>query len=701
MTVSEEARQAPENTRATLDLIYHVSRELASSLDLRTVLQRVLFLSLKTVVGNSGSIIVMDDEGLPIESAIIYGGKVYDQTTESLRATLDEGLAGWVVRNREAVLIKDTSRDERWLRRPDDSLEHTGPKSSVSAPLLARERLVGVMTLSHPEPGFFNEENFSLIKAIADQAGIAVLNARLYEESQKQARVMAALAESAATINVSLRQEEVLDRILKQISGALDVAAVSLALIDPRTNELEFTAASGESSDSIIGVRLNMGQGIAGWVAQEGRSVIVPKASEDPRFFSNVDQRTGFSTQSIACVPIRAQGEVIGVIEAMNPLSGEFKQESLFLLSGIGSLAGTAISHAQLFERVEIAHQRFLELFEDSIDPILITDWDGKINEANRRAVLSTGFTKEDLQGMNIGHLHKIDWDKVGQKFDMLPSTGTLSYESALNTQEQEQIPIEVYVRRVTIDGHNRLQWILRDLTERKNLEAMREDLLSMIYHDLRSPLSNVVSSLDILASMVPMEEFPSIKPVLDIALRSTERVQRLTKSLLDTRRLEMGQSIGEQKPVTPASLMNEALQAVAPVVEGKNQEIVSELLDTLPPVNVDEEMIRRVLINILENAVKYTPQNEIITVGARRDGDFVAFWVQDRGRGIPTEDQDFIFEKFTRSRTGASGGTKGLGLGLAFCRLAVQGHGGRIKVESKPGAGSRFTFTVPVVQVS
>ncbi len=162
-----------QSSRASLELLYNISRELAAALDLRTVLQRVLFLSMKYVGAISGSVIVLDANGQPVESAIITGAQVHDHTTQQLRITFERGLAGWVIRHRQAVLIPDTSRDERWVRRPDDAEERTGAKSAVSAPILAREELVGVITMVHSRPGFFTQDHLALVQSIADQAGMS------------------------------------------------------------------------------------------------------------------------------------------------------------------------------------------------------------------------------------------------------------------------------------------------------------------------------------------------------------------------------------------------------------------------------------------------------------------------------------------------------------------------------------------------
>ncbi len=679
---------------ASLELLYNVSREIAAALDLRTVLHRVLFLSMKNVRAISGSIIVLDGNQQPVESAIITGSQLHEQTTQQLRITYERGLAGWVIRNQKAVLVPDTSQDERWLRRPDDDAERTGPKSAVSAPILARDHLVGVMTLVHPTPGFFTQDHLALVRAITDQAGVAVLNARLYAESQRQTRAMTALAESAATITASLKTDDVLQQILEQISQALQVEVVSLALIDPQTQELVFRAASGEKGPNVIGIRLAPGEGIAGWVAREGIGIIVPDVRQDPRFLPTVDKLLNFVTKAIACAPIRLRGEVIGILQAINPKDGAFDPDALQVITGIGGLAGTAIHHAQLFERMEAAHQRYRELFEDSIDPILITDLEGRILEANRQVAMITGMNRESLLNAMIDHFQIVDQAELGEKFEKLASGETTSYETCLKAEGGREVPIQVYVRNVFIDGISNLQWILRDVTERKNLDNLRNDLISMIYHDLRSPLSNIVSSLDVIQALMPQDSDPAVEPLLDIAIRATERIERLTNSLLDIRRLEAGQSIASRELVSPTSITKEAVKNVLPIVENKNQEITLLIEENLPRVWVDTDMIGRVLTNLLENAVKHTPAGSTIYLGARLEGNQVIMWVQDNGPGIPPDERERIFDKF--SRLHGRGGPKGLGLGLAFCRLAVEAHGGQIWVDDGPEGGSNFKFTLP-----
>ena len=518
-----------DRTRASLKLLYKVGRELSTSLELRTVLGRVLFLCIENVGAERGTLIVLDDHQQPQEAAIVYNHELLTYTFQQLQPIVDRGLAGWVMRNHRSALVPDTSLDDRWLHRPDDDVQASGPKSAICIPLMARDRVVGVLTIVHPQPGFLTEEHLALLQTISDQAGAFVNNARLYDSLQ------------AAT-------------------------------------------------------------------------------------------------------------------------------------------------------------RRYRELFEDSIDPILITDWSGQILEANREAIKITEYNIDLLYGQSIFNLHEACWEKLGADCDNLHSGSTITYESHLKPRNGRYVPVEVNVSRVDLGEAASLQWIMRDITTRKELDGLREDLIAMIYHDLRSPLSNIVSSLDMLGAILPIDNNPSLKSIYSIANRSTDRMHRLISSLLDINRLEAGQPITNRKAVEPKELVDNALDSVTPLVEGKQQTLDKRLAKNLPAVWVDEDMARRVLINILENGIKFTPGHGRLAVIVEQEDDWVRFSVQDSGPGIPMEARDKIFQKFVRLQTERY--TKGLGLGLAFCRLAVEAHGGRIWVDGNTGEGSTFSFTFPVAKL-
>ena len=682
------------STRSSLELLYHISRELSSALDLRTVLERILFLSMQNVGAINGSIIVLDDNGMPVDSAIIAGDTIHEHTTKRLKDTLERGLSGWVVRERRVAVVENTHEDARWMPRQYEDDEKQLPKSAVSVPILTRDRLVGVLTLVHPRIGFFTPDHVALVQAIADQAGIAVLNARLYAESQRNAQVMTSLAKSAAGISASLNLDDVFKGILEQTDLALNLQMVALTLVDLQSGILELRAERGWPKNKASRLPLRIEGGISHWVVEHDEGVIIQEGSKDPRFEPQADQPKGTIAKAMLSAPIHYGGQVIGTLEAIGPKGADFDQDSLLILSGIANLAGTAIRHAQLFKQLQAAHQSYQELFDDSIDPILITNWDGKIMEVNRKAVLFSDYCEDDLLAMSILQIHRIDQDLVGEDFTQLRSGKTVSYESRLCTAGGHEVPMIVYVREIQLDNISHLQWILRDITEQKKLDTLRDDLISMIYHDLRSPLANVVSSLSLLETMLPLDD-PALKSLLEISMRSTERIRRMTDSLLDMSVMEAGQPVGTPKVTNILVLVYEAVEAMESLLHNKSQIISYKIPDRLPSVLADQDMIRRVITNLLENASKYSPQGSRIEIGARQEADEILVWVEDNGPGIPSSEHERIFDKFTRLKT--ENAPKGLGLGLAYCRLAIQVHGGNIWVEGEVGIGSRFIFTLPV----
>jgi len=476
---------------------------------------------------------------------------------------------------------------------------------------------------------------------------------------------------------------------------ALQVETVALALIDNISNDLVYSAAAGHNSGNIPGRHINSGHGLAGLVIRDGSGLVVPVVNQDPRY-GDEDKFSGIEMRAVAIAPIQSQGRVIGILQAINPISGAFDPDALLVMSGLGSLAGTTIQNAQFFERLQKAHKRYRELFEDSVDPILITDWDGRILEANRQAVSLSGYDDETLHTMSIDQLHEVKWNKTGVNYETLKRNDESSYESILHRQNGGTTPVEVHAHRVEFEETDSVQWILRDITERKELDSLRDDMIAMIYHDLRSPLGNIVSSLDMLGSMVHEDE--TIHSMLSIATNSTARIQRLVNSLLDINRLESGKEIVDQQAVDPLALLREAIRDVEPGLNARQQNISNRSTTVLPLIWVDVDMTHRILINLIENAIKFTPVKGQLEVGAQTsDGLFVKFWVRDNGPGIPVADRDRIFEKFTRLRGKERSG--GLGVGLAFCRLAVLGHGGEIWVDSELNKGTTFWFTLPVAQ--
>ncbi len=240
----------------------------------------------------------------------------------------------------------------------------------------------------------------------------------------------------------------------------------------------------------------------------------------------------------------------------------------------------------------------------------------------------------------------------------------------------------------------------LRSEKERlKELLRLREELADMIVHDLRNPLGVIASGMELLESELDAEtKSEYVDSLVRTMRRSVGRMQRLVETLLDIARLEEGGIALRLAPVEVPALIEEVVAEELPLADNHGVALESLLPADLPMVLADRDVVQRTLINLLDNALKFTPSGGRVWVEAQAQEDQVQVAVVDTGPGIPLGEHGRIFEKFTQVQ-GQLGSQRGLGLGLTFCRMAVESHGGHIWVEDGPqGRGSRFIFTLPRV---
>ena len=240
------------------------------------------------------------------------------------------------------------------------------------------------------------------------------------------------------------------------------------------------------------------------------------------------------------------------------------------------------------------------------------------------------------------------------------------------------------------------LRWAnSQDIRDKLDQAQFQRDLSAMIYHDLRVPLQTLRASTSKLAELLANHNDMTILNLLQINIRSVRQLRRLIDNLLDMERIESGESFIKMDWTNLHDIMSNAVELVQPLAIEANQHFQFILADNLPPLSLDADMILRVIVNLIENALKYTPSGGLITIGARIKDNMVWVNVQDSGDGIPKELQEKIFEKFNRAHQESH--PKSVGLGLTFCKLAINAHRGRIWVESEVGKGSNFIFTLPL----
>lgn len=230
-----------------------------------------------------------------------------------------------------------------------------------------------------------------------------------------------------------------------------------------------------------------------------------------------------------------------------------------------------------------------------------------------------------------------------------------------------------------------------------QELERLRDSLTDMIVHDLRTPLASFLVGLQTMDSLGPLSDLQ--RECLALSVDGGQTLLSMINDLLDISRMEQGTFPIEYSPLDIERVIETALRQVTQLAHDKNITLHYDLAPTLSTLLADDEKLCRVLVNLLGNGIKFTPPGGSVYIEVCKDGSDVRFAVRDTGEGIPPEAFERIFEKFGQVESRLAGHKMSTGLGLTFCKMAVEAHGGRIWVQSEPGNGSTFFFTLPLAQ--
>lgn len=300
-------------------------------------------------------------------------------------------------------------------------------------------------------------------------------------------------------------------------------------------------------------------------------------------------------------------------------------------------------------------------------------------------------------------------YDYLLQHKDRFLPTGWLDLAASLTSCEESRFPLTFMLQEAknaqpVLQGEyhlaggqgesRQLLAVIRDASERAHAEAIRRDLTAMLVHDLRSPLGIINWNMELMLDGVLGEVTPEQERFLQGSIESTQELLDMVDSLLDIDRLETGALLLEYTSLDLVSLTNEIARRMEFVTHQLQLKFEISFQDGFPSLMADKQLIRRVLFNLFFNASKYAPRGSTIHVSGSYSAERVSLAVEDEGKGIPEKYLDLIFDKYVQAEARNRGEVKGKGLGLTFCRLAIEAHGGSIRAEN--GIGARFVFELP-----
>ncbi|HEY6961547.1 MAG TPA: GAF domain-containing protein [Gaiellaceae bacterium] len=659
--------EAERAAQERLQFLAEASAVLASSLDVDETLARVARLAVPQFA-DWCAVDLVDGAGAFERVAVAHvdadkadlARRLFDAYPPTLE---DDGGIGAVARTGVPSVVNDIDPERIRAALADrpaylHALLRLQLRATIIVPLVARERTIGTLSFVSTDPGrAYLDEDLALTQELAARAAVAVDNARLYRSAQRRRDRLAFLAEASALLGSSLDVERTLEQLGELVAGRI-AEWCSIHLVTEGAPP-RLVAIAGAEAVPLVPIDP---------VLEEG----------EPRLVDGV-----------LVAPLSARGRTFGVLSL--PWEQTDSDDVQFALD-LARRAAVAIDNAQLYsaaaERAQAAR-----VLASVGDGVFLVDRAGFVRTWNRAAANATGLPAAAVVDRPASEAIP-GWSEI---------EGRVTVAAAgASAPRAESLPLDVGGREVWLSIHgvavpDGVVYAFRDLTDERALEQMRTEFVSTVSHELRTPLAAIYgAAMTLRRSDVALDDDQRAR-LLDVVSGEADRLARIVNDILWAARLDTDSLHVSIQSCDPLALVAEVVQAQE-VHLGLEHEVVVDAAADLPRVAGDPDKVGRVLINLVDNGVKYSPDGGRVTVAVQPVGSHVRFSVSDEGLGIPAGEQRRVFEKFYRLDPNMNRGVGGTGLGLYICRELVRRMDGRIWVDSPGlGRGSTFHFELPV----
>ncbi len=706
-----------------LDALYQVSQALSTTLELDALLALIMDATVKLTKAERGAVILRDsDDQLELTIARNLDKEALDRDSfGTSRSVIDR-----VAHQGEPVLTNNAQEDPRFIA--SNSVVRHGLRSIMCVPLKVRKGIIGVAYVDNRlRAGAFTPKHLNTLQAFAGQAAVAIENAQLFQQVSQaldelqsvleaQARLMKTIQrrnlelETSNEVSQRITSVMALDVLLYQlvhlIQERLGFYHVHVFLLEPHSDVLTIYEGTGDTGRIMKENKHSLRVGEASVVARVA-------ATAKPDLVTDVSQCAYFKlnsllpdTRSELAVPLVVGERVVGVLDVQSAEVGGVTQDDLSLLQSLGRQIGIAIENTRLIERIIEERHHMAHMLDSMADGVYTVNHDLRVQTFNRSAERITGWQAEEAIGrFCYDILRDAEDTPVPCASKDCPALSVMREQTTFGNQRAERSVLRREGRPVIISSSAAPLFdvsgqatgavvVFRDVSAQKELERLRAEFVSMVSHELRAPMTNILTSLEL---MLTSELEPAVQcEMLEIARDQVNRLSAFVEEILDLSLLDAGQIIVQQELVTLQPLIRRTVRAFEAAGRQGHRFVIRE--NRIPFVLADENKTEIVLTNLLENAVNYSPPGGEIVIEAETGPatDMVVVSVTDQGIGIAPEYQDKVFEQFYRVKNERRSKVKGRGLGLYISRRLVEMQGGQIWVESELGKGSRFSFTLP-----
>jgi len=532
---------------------------------------------------------------------------------------------------------------------------------------------------------------------------------------ERRVKELDSLQAVGQALSASLHIETVMLAIYNQVARLMPAHNFYVALYDPEADAVSFPLAI-EDGEQVQWRSRRTGNGLTEHILRTRAPLLIRRDVPAVLEELGLDQ-IGRPAACWLGVPILAGSEPLGVIAVQSHSTAEaYDSSHQEVLVTIAAQAAVAIQNARLYAQTDEALARRVQELDSILrttrEGILLLDLENRVLAANRALADFAGVAQPELTSLPLSASRSNGDQSLLALIGYTPADWEADREALVGEEwpyKQAAIALgqpKRYIERTLTPVRDRegeiTGWLLvfRDMTEEIELARLKDDMTHMLIHDLRSPLTVLKGSLHFMEAAFASQEAEKFNDLLKMARQSSERILRMVNELLDISKLESGQLPLHPEVVEVKALLEETVARLAPLANSAQITLEISAAPDLPPLYVDPNLIGRTLSNLVDNAIKFTPDGGYVRLWARPDPESASFrllvGVTDTGPGIPAEAQPRLFEKFQQVAS-IAGRRPGTGLGLPFCKLAVEAHGGRIWVESDVGKGSTFIMTLPI----
>lgn len=676
-----------------------VARITARDVGLHHVLQNAIDIATTITKAQWGSLLLVNSDLTLKESILSRSKATLLQREDIINQVLTKGVAGWVIKHYHPALIHDAENDDRWLHLPDQPYI---VRSVLSVPIISDTEVVGVLTLQHAEKHHFTPEHAGLLQAAADQIALVIHNAQIYETQHRLAHQQAILHGTLRTISGRRNTSKVMHNAVETIQKLTGWTAVSLFLLNNSGDKFILRAAAQMAG--MEGELINLECGAQGRAFQQEKTIIENNAAASD---CPISQRMGY--QSTIATPLNYRDHKFGILAAYGDGETLFSPRDSWLMEALAEAIALAIANARLFNSIIDEQGRLQALIQANRDGIILASTDQRILVMNDHAVELLGLDEPAAVWVNqplkrgIANLAlkaPTAFAAIMEQVEHIPQGEETIGEGEF---EMEHQIIYWLATPVMVDSTliGRLL-VLRDVSQERQIEKLREDLIQTTVHDLRNPLGAAFAATEFLEDMLAGKLNEDAAQLIELARRSTGKALTLVNTILDINQLESGRMPIRCTLLRVQEVVQEVVKVHEPLAAAKRIRIVNSVPPNLPFAWADDTLIERVFQNLLGNALKFTMADGSVHIDAHAktdaDGKPVLYVsVSDTGSGIPADVRSNVFEKFTTGTLGENGRPyeRGSGLGLAFCKMALEAHNQDIWLEESSAAGTTFTFTL------